>query len=210
MRGVQLARQWRIIRLLESRRTGLTAAELAKELEVPLRTIYRDLEIIHEAGFPIHTVKIGKNSYWRIIDGFKSYPSLPLTTTELMALHMGRDILKILDGTIFRESIESLLDKVRASLPRETLQYLDNLSKRFRCGMAPAKDYRMYGKQIAELSAAIAQNKQIQIRYRALSTGEENIRTVAPYQMWVMNGTCYLIGYCQLRGGGANLCLGPH
>ena len=33
MRGTQLARQWKIIRLLESRKRGLTAAELSSELE---------------------------------------------------------------------------------------------------------------------------------------------------------------------------------
>jgi predicted DNA-binding transcriptional regulator YafY len=35
---------------------------LANELEVPLRTVYRDLDAIQEAGFPIYTDREGKNS----------------------------------------------------------------------------------------------------------------------------------------------------
>ena len=52
MRGTQMARQWKIIRLMESRKYGISGNELAIELETPLRTIYRDLKAIEEAGFP--------------------------------------------------------------------------------------------------------------------------------------------------------------
>ncbi len=51
MRGSQLARQWKIIRLLESRKRGLTIAELSDELDCPVRTIYRDLEALQEGVF---------------------------------------------------------------------------------------------------------------------------------------------------------------
>jgi predicted DNA-binding transcriptional regulator YafY len=51
MRATQLARQWKILRLIESRKRGITGTQLANELEVPLRTVYRDFEAIQEAGF---------------------------------------------------------------------------------------------------------------------------------------------------------------
>ncbi|HMK37448.1 MAG TPA: HTH domain-containing protein [Desulfomonilaceae bacterium] len=93
MRGTQLGRQWKIIKMMESRKTCVTGIDLAHELETPLRTVYRDLEAIHEAGFPIYSEKIAKNSYWKFADGFKKSLPLPLTVTELMALHMSRDLL---------------------------------------------------------------------------------------------------------------------
>ena len=46
MRGTQLARQWNIFRLLDCRKRGLTVAGLASELDVPLRTVYQDLETV--------------------------------------------------------------------------------------------------------------------------------------------------------------------
>ena len=200
MRGNQVSRQWKILKVLESHKRGLSAAQISARLGVPVRTVYRDLEAIHEAGFPIYSDQVDKNSYWKFVDGFRNDLPLPLTATELMSLHMSRDILRIFEGTIFQESIESLFDKVKAALPAETIGYLDNMGKKLRVGFAPAKDYRAFRDQIAALSDATAQKKQVEIRYRALSTGEENKRTVDPYQMWAMNGTFYLIGLCHLRG----------
>jgi predicted DNA-binding transcriptional regulator YafY len=54
MRGEQLARQWRILRTLESRKTGATVADLAQEQDCHPRTVWRDLTAIQEAGFPLY------------------------------------------------------------------------------------------------------------------------------------------------------------
>ncbi len=53
MRGDQLARQWRILRTIESEKQGATVAELAAEEGCHPRTIWRDLTAIQEAGFPL-------------------------------------------------------------------------------------------------------------------------------------------------------------
>ena len=56
-RGDQLGRQWKIIQTLVSARQGKSAAELAEDLECHPRTLYRDLEALQVAGFPIYTEK---------------------------------------------------------------------------------------------------------------------------------------------------------
>jgi predicted DNA-binding transcriptional regulator YafY len=60
MRGDQLARQWRVIRAIEASPNGLAVAEIAQQEEKGLRTIYRDLEALQEAGFPPYTEKVSK------------------------------------------------------------------------------------------------------------------------------------------------------
>ena len=47
MRGDQLARQWRILRTIESKKHGITVAELASQEDCHPRTIWRDLVAIH-------------------------------------------------------------------------------------------------------------------------------------------------------------------
>ena len=54
-RGDQLGRQWKIIQSLISSRRGKSAAELAQGLDCNPRTVYRDLEALQVAGFPIYT-----------------------------------------------------------------------------------------------------------------------------------------------------------
>jgi predicted DNA-binding transcriptional regulator YafY len=84
MRGSQLARQWKIIKLMESRKRGISAADISNELEAPVRTIYRDLESIQEAGFPVFNERIDGQSLWKFVDGFKAGYSIPLTITKIM------------------------------------------------------------------------------------------------------------------------------
>jgi predicted DNA-binding transcriptional regulator YafY len=199
MRGTQLARQWKIIKMIESRKTGVSGLELAQELETPLRTVYRDLEAIQEAGFPIYNERVGKNSYWKLVETFRKDLPLPLTATELMALHMSRDLLSIFDGTIFHESIESLFDKVKAVLSPGTLRYLENISGRLKIGFASCKDLNACKEAIHGISNATATRKRVEIRYKAVSTRRETLRKVDPYQVWAMNGGFYLIGLCHMR-----------
>lgn len=199
MRGTQLARQWKIIKLIESRKRGISGTELSNELEVPLRTLYRDLEAIQEAGFPLYTYREGKNSYWKILDTFKKDFPIPMTLTELMALHMSRDLLTVFQGTIFHDSIESLFSKVKTALSPETLRYLENISGRLKISIGPAKNFSGSKDVIRTLSEATAKRRRVEIRYRAISTGHETKRKVDPYQVWVMNGGFYLIGLCHLR-----------
>ena len=52
-RGEQLARQWKIIQTLISSRMGKSATDLAEGLECGWRTVYRDLEALQAAGFPL-------------------------------------------------------------------------------------------------------------------------------------------------------------
>jgi predicted DNA-binding transcriptional regulator YafY len=199
MRGTQLARQWKILRILESRKRGLTVADLSSKLDVPSRTVYRDLEAVQEAGFPLYTEREGRSSFWRLVDGFKSSLPLPFTITELMALHMSRDILRVFDGTVFQESIESLFDKVKTSLPAETIRYLERISQRVSVGFGPAKDFQTVREIISQVSEATGKRQRVEISYKAASTGKETIRKIDPYQVWAMNGGFYLIGLCHLR-----------
>ena len=54
-RGDQLGRQWKIIRSLIASKRGKSVQDLASELSCHPRTVYRDLEALQVAGFPVYT-----------------------------------------------------------------------------------------------------------------------------------------------------------
>jgi predicted DNA-binding transcriptional regulator YafY len=89
MRGDQIVRQWKIIQFLETRRYGISVAELAEELESQPRTIYRDLEALYNAGFPLYNDKDGKNSVWKLLETFRKHFRIWRPTQELREIEGG-------------------------------------------------------------------------------------------------------------------------
>lgn len=75
-RGQQVSRQWRILGMLERARHGKTAKELYGALggTISERTIFRDLEQLQEAGFPIY----GEGGRWRLLAGGRTRPRIAL------------------------------------------------------------------------------------------------------------------------------------
>ncbi len=143
MRGDQLARQWRVIQAIEKASpNGLTVAEIAEQEEIEIRTIYRDLEALQAAGFPLYTEKVDKAKRWAFIDTFKFKIPAPFTLTELMSLYFYKDLVRVFKGTPFHDSIDSVFKKIQSTLPPQALRYVDQIQSVFHVGIKPYKDYR--------------------------------------------------------------------
>ncbi|MEW6408617.1 MAG: transcriptional regulator [Nitrospirota bacterium] len=201
-RNDQVIRQWHILRLLESRE-ALSISELMGEIhpdyECCERTIRRDLEALQSAGFPLYSERINNRVRWRLLESFKNIPSLPLTPTELIALYMGRDLLKPLEGTQFKDAIESLYGKIRSIVPHNTISHLTYTLEHYAAGIPPYKDYRSHKMIIDTITQAIQKQRCIKIRYFSLSQNQETRREVDPYKIWYYSGSLYLIAYCHQR-----------
>ncbi len=198
-RGDQLGRQWRVLQTLITSKRGKTAAELADELECHPRTVYRDLEALQIAGFPIYTDRVDGRSLWSLLDTVKHQIPVPFTLTELMALYFSRDMLKVFKDTHFYDSLDSLFKKVKATLPKASLGYLDQVQQVLHVGLKPYKEYGKFREIISQVNDAALARKRIEILYFAMSHRKKTKRKVDPYGVWFFNGTFYLIGYCNLR-----------
>lgn len=199
MRGDQLSRQWRILRQLEVSKVGLTVGQIAGEGEVSLRTAYRDVADLQLAGFPIYTEKEGKATRWRFIDNYQFKIPEPFTLTELLCLHLGGDLFQVFKGTVFQQSQQSVLEKIRNMLPPETLAYLDRIRAAYQMGGGPCKDYSCFGEVIGQINRAVLERKTVEFGYWSLRRDERTVRQVDPYKVWFYDGTIYLIGHCHLR-----------
>ncbi len=198
-RGDQLARQWRIIQLLISYRMGKSAADLAKELEYGVRTIYRDLEALQVAGFPLYSEKVGGKSLWSVLDTVKHQIPVPFTLPELMALYFSRDMLKVFKDMVFYDLLESLFKKVKTTLPPESIKYLETVEQTVQVGHKPYKDYSKFKEIVNRVNEAAVNKKSVEIVYFTQSRKKQSKRRVDPYRLWFFNGTFYLIGLCHVR-----------
>jgi predicted DNA-binding transcriptional regulator YafY len=198
-RGDQLSRQWKIIQSLMAVKRGKSAAELSKDLACHSRTVYRDLEALQMAGFPLYTDKVEGRTLWSLLDEGRHQMPIPLSLTELMALYFSRNMLKLLDGTAIADSLASLFDKVKATLPSGYITYLEQLEQSLEVGVKAHKPYGDYQQTLALVHEAVQHRRHIDIRYFTMSRNDSTRRTVAPYTMWFYDGTFYVIGFCSVR-----------
>jgi len=198
-RGDQLARQWTIIQNLLASRRGKTIAELAESLECHRRTVYRDLEALQSAGFPLYSDLAEGRSRWSLIESARQSVPIPFSMTELMALYFSRDLLRVLENTVFHESLESLFRKVKATLPPETGHYLETYQRTVRVGAQPHKTYGAFRETIDLINQSIIAQNMLRIDYFTMSRKRRSSRRVAPYHLWFFDGSFYLIAYCYRR-----------
>jgi predicted DNA-binding transcriptional regulator YafY len=108
------SRLFAIAEALRARRTGITAQELANRFGVTLRTIYRDLESLQDAGMPIKADRGRGGGY--ALDKNYQLPPINFTAREA-ALLVALSRLAIEQRLIpFPRVIERAADKVRAAL----------------------------------------------------------------------------------------------
>jgi predicted DNA-binding transcriptional regulator YafY len=198
-RGDQLGRQWKIIRSLIASKRGKSVQDLASELSCHSRTVYRDLEALQVAGFPVYTERKNQKNYWSLMESAKHQIPIPFNITELMALYFSSDMLKMLKNTLFYDSLESLFQKIKATLPPEYITYLRHVESSLKVDLKPTKDYSQFREIIDQINKAILNRRHVRITYFVMSRKKTSQRVVAPYKLWFFDGTFYVLGFCHLR-----------
>ncbi len=194
MRGDQLARQWQLIQRLAKSRAGCPLDDLAAELGCVRRTLYRDLDALMFAGFPVVSERRDGRVYYRFLDSFR-LSDVPFTPDEVLALAFGEDLLRTLEGTVFHDSIRSALAKIRAGLGPELSEYLARLAETFRVLPGPHKNYARFRDTIQTLHDAVLGRRTLRMRYRTGRTGSVATRDLDPYRVWYRSGGLYVVGF---------------
>jgi len=198
MRGDQLARQWQLIQLLARSRAGVGVDALAAELDCVRRTVYRDLDALMYAGFPVTSEKRDGRAFYRFMDTF-GLGDVPFTTDEVLALAFGEDLLRPLEGTVFHDSIRSALEKIRVGLGPEVSSFLERLGQSFRVLPGPHKRYARQREAIGVLNDAVLRRRTVAMRYLTGRTGDLSDRSLDPYRVWYQGGGLYVIGHDHKR-----------
>jgi predicted DNA-binding transcriptional regulator YafY len=123
------SRLFAIAEVLRARRTGVTAQQLADRFGVTLRTIYRDLDSLQDAGMPIRADRGRGGGY--ALDTHYQLPPVNFTAREA-ALLVALTRLAVEQRLMpFPNAIERAADKVRAALTtsaqRELLSLIGQL-----------------------------------------------------------------------------------
>ncbi|HBE80976.1 MAG TPA: transcriptional regulator [Firmicutes bacterium] len=165
------------------------AQELAEKFEVSVRTIYRDVDAIAQAGIPIVTYQ-GVDGGIGIIDGYKLDKSL-LTQDEVSEIVTGL------------KGLHSINEDVKIKFLIEKLSSITNKSDYVSTGneimidLSPWNANDRLALRIQELKKAIRKRKIIEFTY--CSNEKITERKVEPYVIVFKAANWYLYAYCLLR-----------
>lgn len=198
-RGDQLARQWRLLQFL-CRSQGLAVEEAARQLGCVVRTVWRDLRVLQEAGFPIYDERDGRRTLWRVEAGFRDRLPIPVSLAEIVALLASRDALDHGGANPFGPDVASAFQKIRALLTPQALALVERMQASVGTRIVGAKLQLGAGEHLGEIEQAIAERRTVHMRYYSLSRDAETERRVDPYHLTSFDGGLYLVAHCHLRG----------
>lgn len=187
------ARVLTVLELLQSH-DRLSGRELARRLEVDPRTIRRYIVRLQDMGIPIEA-EHGPHGAYRLRRGFK-LPPLMFTDGEAVALTLGLLAIRDLHLPVELSAVAGALAKTERVLPDTLLAQVQALQEAvtFHTRRHPEPIPATW---VTQLSRAVQQGHQVQIRYQTQGTLTE--RLYAPYGLIMHEGYWYTAGYCQLR-----------
>jgi proteasome accessory factor B len=194
----QAARLHDVIRILEAR-YGATVDELAEECGVTRRTVYRDLDAITAAGYPLVPERQddGRMLY-RFITGLKNLPPITFSLQELMTLYLCRGQLGFLQGTPFQEDLDAIFGRIRSSLPPRSVAHLERIAEAVAPRFQGVHDYRAQHDILAALREALLFQYRIRLHYTPARRDPE-IYLFDPYTLLFTQGALYLGGFAHNR-----------
>lgn len=175
--------------LLLQTRERMTARELATELEVSVRTVYRDVESLSAAGVPVYADR-GPDGGYRLLGGYRTRLT-GLTTGEAESL-----TLTGLPGPASQLGLGDVLAaelKLLAALPPDLRTRATRIRERFHLdapGWFRSPDDVPHLHAIAD---AVWNQRPIQIRYRRWRHPQHVTRALDPLGVVLKAGTWYLI-----------------
>ncbi len=181
--------------LLQSRRV-VRAEDLAAHFEISVRTVYRDLDALGEAGVPI----VGEAGVgYSLVKGYH-LPPVMFTAEEASALFLGEKLVEQFTDASLRKPMESALLKIRSVLPRDRQDFLDRL-ERATAVMPRASRFvpRLSSEMLVPLQRALAERRVLAMEYRGAKNSGTTRRMVEPLALIFYSDNWHLIAHCRLR-----------
>ncbi len=194
----QAARLHDVIRILEAR-YGATVDELAEECGVTRRTVYRDLDAIRDAGYPlISEPEADGRVLYSFMTGFKRLPPITFSLEELMTLYLCRGQLGFLQGTPFQDDLDAIFGRIHSSLPPRSVAHLERIAEAASPKFQGQRDYSVKKDLLKALRRALLYQYQIDLSYTPARRDTETYRC-DPYTLLFYGGALYLGGYAHNR-----------
>ena len=184
-------RLFQLVTYMRSRRTAVTANELASRLNVSERTIYRDIQSLVLTGVPVE----GEAGIGYILKTDTTIAPLMFTESEIEAMVLGMRLVKSWADDDMIDSADQALTKIRSVISEPLMHRLNHRTTPFLVPEFGRTERVKFGQ---EIRTAIHRNKTILVHY---SDAKQNLseRELEPLGLVFWGNSWTLAAWCLLR-----------
>lgn len=178
---------------LQSKRV-VKAQDMADRFGISLRTVYRDIRTLEEAGVPLYgEAGIG----YSLVDGYR-LPPVMFTREEAMAFVTAEKLMSQFTDDGLQQHFTSAMFKVKAVLRGTEKDLVESLEDNI---IVMDKKRNKRPENILDiLLKATAEKKVVELVYRAFGNEQDSERLIEPIGIFHENDNWYTIAWCHLRG----------
>lgn len=188
----RLSRLAAILTQLQTKRL-ITATELAEKFSVSIRTIYRDIKALEQAGVPVLTEE-GKG--YSLMEGYR-IPPVMFTESEANALITAEQlVLKNKDASFVKEYSGAII-KIKSVLRHTTKDKANLLSDRIVFRQNAGNDRT--SNHLSTLQLALTNLNLVEIDYYSPDNDQLTKRIIEPFALYSTHENWIVIAWCRLR-----------
>ncbi len=180
---------------LQSRRV-VKASDIAERFGISLRTVYRDIRTLEQAGIPL----MGEAGVgYSIMDGYR-LPPVMFTREEATAFLTAEKLMEKLTDPSSDENYKSAMYKIRSVLRMSEKDFLENIDGHievFKSRRLAGKNLDLNPLQI--ILKGIGERVVLSIRYFAAHSQQNSERCIEPVGVFYQDNYWHLVAWCRLR-----------
>src|SRR5690606_6212216 len=170
------------------------AQDLADRFEVSLRTIYRDIRALEQAGIPIYGEP---GTGYSLMEGYR-LPATRFSQEEILSMAAAEKLMqKFVDPDLFKH-FGSAINKIRSYLRYSEKVDITLLEENMLMGSIENTFNEKVPSALSILFEGIAQHKIVQMAYQNSSSSEFSRREIEPVGVFHQGNFWYFMAYCHL------------
>jgi predicted DNA-binding transcriptional regulator YafY len=171
------------------------AQEMADRFGISLRTVYRDIRALEEAGVPIGSeAGIG----YFLAEGYR-LPPVMFSPEEARAMLTASHFISQLTDRSLKTAYENALFKIKSVLKSDEQEMLDDLQDKVMVVPPPSQSAHPDDIHLAKVQQALMQRLPLEMDYFSPASGTFTHRQVEPIGMVYYSDAWHVIAWCRLR-----------
>ena len=173
-------------------RSLVKALDIADKLSISLRTVYRDIHALKEAGVPV----IGEaGTGYKLMEGYK-LPPVMFNQDEASALLTAAKLVQSKTDAVISKHYVAALDKIKAVLRLSEKDHIEEIEEHIAVMNHPAIVHQPPAElYLQALLKAISTSSVIEINYTSIEKNESTRRKVEPVGIYYLGSHWYLVAF---------------